>query len=440
MLIALVCAVVATAETPEQPSLDLDPRKRLSADDLARKNEGWYLTGLPLAAYDPNFGFGGGARVYFYENGERDNPLFPYTPYLHRVFLQGFASTGGLQFHWLDWDAPYLAGTQFRVRGQLIYERQLARNYFGVGPRSLRALTSPADGKSYETMADYQASLEGTDAGPTYSRYDVVDLARPAAFLWVQRTFLSGTLRPLLGFTFSHTTLRDYTGEDVDGHIMARTRLREDCDAGRARGCDGGWDNMFRIGLAYDTRDFEPDPNSGVFLDAALDAAHGALGSDYDYLRALGSGRIYWSPFPELADFVLAGRGTLMWQGEDTPFFSMNLFPYTEDSRAGLGGLRTLRGFSQDRFIGPVTAFVNAEARWTFGHTDVLGQSFGFILAAFVDSGRVWNEIEKMDLRRWQTGGGGALRIAWNQATIIMIDYGVSGEGTGLYINFNHIF
>ena len=33
------------------------------------------------------------------------------------------ATTGGLQFHWLDYDAPYILGTPFRARAQLIYER-----------------------------------------------------------------------------------------------------------------------------------------------------------------------------------------------------------------------------------------------------------------------------------------------------------------------------
>jgi hypothetical protein len=37
-------------------------------------------------------------------------------------------------------------------------------------------------------------------------------------------------------------------------------------------------------------------------------------------------------------------------------------------------------------------------------------------------------------------GFGGALRISWNLATLVTIDYGRSGEDAGLYINFGHIF
>src|SRR5262245_42153982 len=67
----------------------------LSPEDLRRKNDGGYVTGLPLAAYSTDIGFGAGARVYYYWNGSRADPRFGHTPYLHRVFFQAFASTKG---------------------------------------------------------------------------------------------------------------------------------------------------------------------------------------------------------------------------------------------------------------------------------------------------------------------------------------------------------
>src|SRR5689334_5194061 len=78
----------------------------LSPADLARKNERGHLTGVPLAAYSVDYGVGVGARGYYFWNGERSDPRFAYTPYLHRIFLQVFATSGGAQYHWLDYDAP----------------------------------------------------------------------------------------------------------------------------------------------------------------------------------------------------------------------------------------------------------------------------------------------------------------------------------------------
>ena len=100
---------------------DSTPAGRSIPKTTRRKNERGYFTGLPLVNYDSNFGLGGGARAYYFWNGTRDDPRFGYTPYLHRVFLQAFATTGGLQFHWLDYDVPSLAKTPFRFRSQLIF-------------------------------------------------------------------------------------------------------------------------------------------------------------------------------------------------------------------------------------------------------------------------------------------------------------------------------
>ena len=53
---------------------------QLSPDDLARKNERGYITGLPLFAFSTDIGLGVGARAYYYWNGTRDDPRFAATP------------------------------------------------------------------------------------------------------------------------------------------------------------------------------------------------------------------------------------------------------------------------------------------------------------------------------------------------------------------------
>lgn len=58
----------------------------------------------------------------------------------------------------------------------------------------------------------------------------------------------------------------------------------------------------------------------------------------------------------------------------------------------------------------------------------------------FLDIGRVFDNVRQTTFAGWKRTQGGGLRVAWNEATIIMIELGVSEEGTGLYINFNHIF
>jgi hypothetical protein len=441
---ALAIAVAALA-TPSPARAD-----KLAPDDLAHKIDGGYVTGLPLFAYGTDLGLGLGARIYYYWNGHRDDPRFAHTPYLYRVFLQGFASTNGIQFHWLDFDAPKILDSPYRVRGQLIYGRNPNSNYFGDGKRALPPLTFPGAGRTYGSYDDYtrdQARI-GAD-GQTFGKYDQFDLLRTVFIASLERLFADDRVRVLGGLGVAYTRIRDYTGAqvgavDAAGHdaqaTEAPTRLATDCAAGRLVGCSGGREGFVRLGISYDTRDFEPDPNTGGFFDLALDAGTVVLGSQYDYLRVLAAARGYWSPIPDRADLVLAGRFVIVAQTNGAPFFSMDTLPFTDDPRNGLGGHRTLRGFRQDRFVGSVMTVANAELRWTFGHASIWGQRFGFIVAPFFDVGRPYDSLGELSLRDWQPDVGGALRIAWNLATLVTVDYGRSSEDAGLYVNFNHIF
>jgi len=421
----------------------------LSASDLARKNDGGYFTGLPLFSYSTDIGYGFGARAYYYWNGHRDDARFASTPYLYRVFLQAFVSTRGTQFHWLDFDAPRISDTPYRIRAQLIYQRNTSENYFGIGARTLQPLAFPGSARTFSSFSDYSAAEDAVTAGTTWSRYDEYDLTRPIGIASIERLVDDGRVRLLAGLGISYASINDYSGKQVDAvdangndvkATEGTTRLAADCAAGAIVGCAGGRDDFFRIAASYDTRDFEPDPNTGVFIDAELDAATVALASQYNYVRALFAARGYYSPIPDKADLVLAGRFTFVGQSNGAPFFSMDTFPYTDNPIAGLGGGRTLRGYRQDRFVGSVMTVANAEVRWTFAHASFWKQKFAFIAVPFFDIGRPFDNLGQLTFSDWKPSYGGALRISWNLATIASVDYGVSPEDTGLYINFNHIF
>ncbi len=445
MLLRRIALGVALASSLAEPAR---ADHRLSPDDLARKNERGYVTGLPLVAYGTDIGLGLGARAYYYWNGVRASPLFAVTPYLHRVFAQAFFTTGGLQFHWLDYDAPNLGGSDYRLRASLTFERNTDRNYFGIGNAALAPFRFPGSPQTYESYTAYTEALRQIASGVTFAKYDRYDFVRPVGMATVERSLLGDRIRVQVGLAISYTTIDDYTGEQVDAvdaegrdvtATSAMTRLRQDCDAGLLVGCNGGWDNALRLGFAYDTRDFEPDPNRGVFADVALDAATVALGSDFDYLRVLAAARGYLSPFRSI-DLVFAARAMVKWQSEGSPFFSMNTLPFTDDTKEGLGGHRTMRGYRLDRFVGPVEALTNVEARWTFARTEILRQKLGFIVAPFFDLGRPFDDLGDLELADWRASYGGALRISWNLATIITVDYGRSSEDAGVYINFAHNF
>ncbi len=113
---------------------------------------------------------------------------------------------------------------------------------------------------------------------------------------------------------------------------------------------------------------------------------------------------------PRIADLVLAARGVYEIQTTGTPFFTETLLPFIDDNHSGLGGFRTLRGYRQNRFVGPVMALTNYEVRWTFLKFHALGQGFGLIAVPFLDMGVAFDDVEHTSLGGWaRTQGMGLL-------------------------------
>ncbi|RME92128.1 MAG: peptide-binding protein [Candidatus Hydrogenedentota bacterium] len=419
----------------------------LTKKDLDNKKEGFYLTGLPLLNSDPDTGVGYGARVYFFQNGKKEDPLFAYTPYRHRLFAQFFQTTGGWNYHTIDYDAPYFLDSLFRLRAALVYEKNTNARYFGVGNDTLHNLQDPS-GQQYSKYQDFLDSIRKIDNnGNTNARFTSYTFENPLLYVSGERDvayFAGGVLRPLVAFRLNKYNITDYTGKKVKvddkDAIQNPTLLYYDCVAGKLLGCGGGWDNRLAFGIAFDSRDFEPDPNSGLFTEIMTEIANKAYGADFNYARYTFSQKVYFSPIPDIADLVLAWRGVYSFQKGDVPFYALNKLSFTEGNKNGLGGLRTLRGFKSNRFVGKVMALTNFEIRWTMFHAKVIGQDFAFILVPFIDAGRVFNDPKQTSFQGWKYDYGAGLRIAWNQATIIMIDYAMSSEDSGLFINFSHIF
>ncbi|WP_411824765.1 Omp85 family outer membrane protein [Leptospira sp. 'Mane'] len=479
---------------PRAPHKDLpfeiSEQKRLSVRDVKNKKEGGYFTGLPLINSDPNVGVGYGARVIYLNNGGRDNPLFEYTPYRYRIFAQYFNTTKNAPYHWLSLDAPYVFDTKWRVRADLVYDRNPNTLYFGIGEKTLQPLSylernDPAGRmvrnapfSDYETNLGYRRPGDvGAGEAPyvTDSRYNRYDIENPNFSFSGEYSFFGGTVRTVTGVRLSKQIVRTYDGKTYDAKFGAseqlggvplgsgfldnvvgdhlptpegETRLTRDQKDGKILGFNGGTTNTVRAGIVYDTRDFEPDPNRGLFLEATHERSAKAIGSNYNFNKNLVSGRLFFSPVewftkkpPELLEkFVIATRAALMQTNGDAPFYEYRNMWGTETNQSGLGGRTTIRGYKQDRFVGQTMGYANFEIRWKFASADIAGQHFDFQLVPFYDVGRVWDASENVNLKGYKHSRGIGFRIPWNQATVIYVDYAVSKEDRQAFVNFNHIF
>jgi hypothetical protein len=439
----------ARADDPLTAPPWMEGKPHLEPGELAKKVEGSYFTGVPLLDFDPDTGNGAGARVYRYWNGDRSDPLFNYTPYRHRVYVQAFITDKGFQDQQIDYEWLYVGGSPFRLRMTGLLSANAAANYFGVGDDAMRPLTSPATGQAIARYSAYSDGLRQADpTGHTYAAYNQYKFVNPAFRSKLERDLFGALVRVQAGFEVGYVSVGERTGELVDAEsngndvkaLSYPTKLHDDCVAQRVVGCNGGWNDSLKLGIALDTRDFEPDPNAGVFVDLTTNIGSRALGSSFDYVRATFSPRAYWSPAPKLADVVLAGRIVVSGQTSGTPFFAMDTLAFTSEDQHGLGGSRTIRGYRLDRFVGPVALLANVELRWTMFEVTVLQQRFAFAAAPFFDVGRVYDSFRELTLRGMKNGQGIGLRVVWNQSTVGAFDLGFSSEGAAFYTEFNHPF
>ncbi|MGB5965714.1 MAG: DUF5982 domain-containing protein [Sulfurimonadaceae bacterium] len=416
----------------EDISKELYSKPKLTTEQIADKQTGSYFTGLPLVNYDADKGFGYGARVYWYDNGNRESELFELTPYNHQLYAQFFQTTNGWSYHVLHYDAPYIGDSLFRLTGEIVYEKNTQANYFGTTSDSMNDLTDTL-GNSYTTAQEQQDALDA-QGSRYYNRYLLV---KPKVEINLARDFFGGLVRLSVGVNLARASITDYNNTTVLDKHNELSKLAEDQDS--LIGYEGGWDNGLKLAAVYDSRDFAPNPKNGSIHDFSVGLYGKLLGSDFEHQRYTFSTRNFFTP--ESADyFTLAVRGIYSVQTGDTPFFDLNILDFADDHTTGLGGYRTLRGYQQDRFVADVKVLANVETRFNFYKTDTLGQTFDFMAVPFVDAGKVFDSVSETDLKGYRYTYGAGLRIAWNQATIIMIDYGQSVEDSGLYINFSHIF
>lgn len=443
----LSSAARADARPPDLPSYVAD-EKRMSDADLAKKKEGFHVTGLPFVSSDPLNGVGGGMTGYLHYDGARDDPFFAYTPYRARLGVRGEYTTGNAAALAVKADVPFVADSAFRLKIDCKYESAPNNLYFGTTEETLRSL-----GGRY---SDYARRLAVVRAGSASEPSAVADNLRHY-FLereWMLNVKIEralGRFRFLVGYELQHLAYETYEGVLVEAVDPAtgrservpagRSLLRDDVDRGRAFGFEGGRVSLVQLSLMYDTRDFDPDPFRGVLVELANEHAATYTGSRHTFHKLLLQLRHYL-PLAQgsLRRTLLAtrfGYGTIL--GARAPFFEFQDQWSAEGSVRALGGSQTLRGYKANRYLGRTVAYVDLELRHRFLDFDLLGQDVTLTIAPFLDLGTVGDRpfVVAPTLR---VAGGVGLRIGWNRSTVIVADGAFSAEDAQFFLAFNQSY
>jgi hypothetical protein len=468
-LLALVFLVAATAAAatddlpPEVPRPDFMRNRPFIPDQLLReKPEGRYVTGIPAIGWDAEEGANVGAFFEFYDNGSRDDPFFRTAPYRRVLLVGGTVTTQETLRALARLDMPYINDSPYRLRIDALFERNRQVHYFGVGEDSLD-LVSPWSGETFREFDHYQDNLDtrfgpgpvpggfecpATEPACSFSRsyqYEAKDFFLVTS---IERDMVGGLVRPLIGFQIRHIDIDDYTGDHEDAPrggkyaFQLPTRLFQDCEAGVVVGCDGGWDNHIKLGLIYDSRDFEPNPTRGVLAQVVGALSSKAFGSKGTYQRVTVSAAGFYDLLEGHdtdQNLILAARGVYNMQFGTVPVFVLPQFSFSENDRFGLGAFSSLRGYKRRRFVGKSAVSLHAEVRWFFMEGRFLGQHLRPGLAGFADTGRSFTDVD-LRVENWRVGAGAGFRLAWNLNTLISFDFGVSKEDSVFYMELGTTF
>jgi hypothetical protein len=435
-------------EKPVSPSIDISQKNRISEKELFEKKEDGYFTFVVGPAISPDAGIGGGVIINYFHNGKKDDLLFPYTPYRHRISLLAMYQSRGYTAFDIQWDSPYFINSPFRIFTDISYNINPVEPFYGVGEKTLGRLTDP-EGIEYDRIDAYESSLREINNGQTNAYYNYFYQRWFDGRLMVQRDFAGGVFRVLGGYLVKHYTIIDYSMQNIevispDGvtqeATMGNTALRNDFNAGKINGFSGGWNNALMASLVFDNRDFEPAAHQGMFHDITALHQTNWLGSEFEYTEITTGSRFYFSPF-KIINLVIAARVAASYKfGDNIPFFGLTTMQFSNQWFNTLGDMR---GYRKSRFLAPFTALANLEIRYTFLKWEWGEQLFSLSIAPFIDTASVFDSIENFNFNQdnqWKFGYGAGVRIAWNQASIIRIDFGFSEEDFGFYLLINNIY
>lgn len=427
-------------------------QRRMSEEALAKKREGIFFTGMPFFSSDPLNGFGFGATGYLFFNGERTDPLFAYTPYQVRLGLTLQQSTENSQEYKARLDIPYIMDSPWRLRFDAVYNNSPNNLYFGLTESTLDNLPQGSYGAYSKALSTIRTGRDGEAS-------EVADVLKHR-FLereWMlnlkgERVLFDGNWRLMMGYEWQHMTYQTFEGSPVEGNDPATgqsrtvpngaSQLRQDADKNQAYGLEGGVISIFQTALIYDTRDFEPDPSSGLVAEFANEFSAPWIGSNYFFNKMLFQFKHYLPIWPEvLPRTILASRlgyGTVL--GDQAPFFEYQDQWSPDGSVKALGGSQTLRGYKANRLLGRTVAYGTLELRHKLGEVDFWDQNFSFAVAPFVDLGTIGDQVFLVNPLGLRASTGLGLRVGWNLSTIITLDYALSLEDQQVFLNFNNSF
>jgi hypothetical protein len=407
--------------------------------------EGVRFSGIPALNYIADNGLGLGliAAAYLHDGLT--------LPYRTAVTVQIFATTNLVQDHALTVDALRVLDLPLRINARVGFLASLTQNYCGVGGSLSCDRTIATDAADAAGLVD-DADDDDDEWDRFVRRYYQRRLIVPYGLVNLRYAVVERSAHQPMrveltaGYRASYyASGNPFADDDGDG-APDMTPWPGSLYAADHPDGEVGLAAIAQVGVMLDSRDREPSPTRGWWMEASARATTPGLSTwnfggfhatvrGFDALDVPGA---LWGN----RRLVLAHRLTVDGIVGDAPVQELARLGGSQEVYA-FGGADAGRGIRVQRFLGALKVVDQTELRWRFAEVQALAQEFAFTAVAFVDVGLVGDRLVAPRNLGTSAGGGGALRVAWNENFVVRLDLATSPvENWALqtYLTINHPF
>ena len=430
---------------------------------VKKPKEGWKFGGaLPAVTFDSDLGFQYGALFEFFNYGKPG--IYP--EFLDHTYTEVSHFTKGSGIYRMMYESNHLIG-KTHLTFDISYLPDQANHFYGFN--------------GYESVFN-KPWMDDEDASYLTRMFYRQERNQFRIKFDIQGKLTGDNIKWCAGFGVNNFVIRSVDiaklnkGKDA-ADLLPLTSVqpglyeiyRDSLDLITANEADGGWVNVIKAGIMWDSRDNKPNPMKGIWTEAGIEYAPGFLGNDWSFAKFYFTHRQYFTLVPENLSLVyrLGFQNTI---GGDVPYFYQSQVitsMLTGATNEGLGGSSTLRGVLRNRVIGDGIAYGNAELRWKMVRFKFINQNWYLGTNYFFDAGIVTDPID-VDRAAFQSflndletdesisdfladgkdkphmAAGLGLKIAMNENFIISADIGKALKeqdgGMEFYIGLNYLF
>lgn len=313
---------------------------------------GWSIGLMPAFSYNNDMGFLVGALAQVFDYG--DGTVYP--NYRHKFMANVNVYSRGAKQVSLDYDSKYLIPGK-RVTASLSYMDNPLYGFYGFN-----GAVSP-----YHSDLDLRKSADGTDGIAFYANHQR-QLSAKLDLQWRLADHLTWIGGGVYSWQrFSDTAFRVYDGTESLFHQYVATGLIPAADT-------RGHRMELKGGLVYDTRNFETNPERGIYATVTASGGMSVSEGVRTSLVLSADFRHYVPIFPSRLTlaYQLAYKGLA---AGSLPFYALPAF--------------AMRGSFGNRILGNGVAWASADLRLCVARFQAVKRDFELGLVAFADAGAV---------------------------------------------------